>query len=222
MSLQKIHLRKLLQIFYASNAKRTSLLRDDIRSEIRKTAGLDAGGGDFHVPFWSDAKNHASGQADLILLTKTRIAANEGRSRLYPLLQDAFLTWWNEKRRWRNEDFVVMPEPVKARLQIAELDSVVKVENLLAVRIGERTDRLVYPYFCEAPPLSEEAARLGLWALHEALKAYSIDDFRILDILRSRSFSTSDVPMQGNERALFAAKYKAALADWERLKKEYE
>jgi hypothetical protein len=205
MSLQKIHLRKLLQIFYASNAKRTSLLRDDIRSEISKTAGLDAGGGDFHVPFWSDAKNHASGQADLILLTKTRIAANEGRSRLYPLLQDAFLTWWNEKRRWRNEDFVVMPEPVKARLQIAELDSVVKVENLLAV-----------------PPLSEEAARLGLWALHEALKAYSIDDFRILDILRSRSFSTSDVPMQGNERALFAAKYKAALADWERLKKEYE
>jgi hypothetical protein len=36
MSLEKIHLRKLLQIFYAPNNKRVDILRRDIRSEIKK------------------------------------------------------------------------------------------------------------------------------------------------------------------------------------------
>lgn len=36
MSIEKIHLRKLLQIFYAPNALRIKLLRNDIRGVIKK------------------------------------------------------------------------------------------------------------------------------------------------------------------------------------------
>jgi len=220
MSIKKIHLRKLLKYFYLPDRARKALLRDDIRSQIRKEAGYDAGGGDFHTPFWTDAKAHVEGRLDLRTQMKLRVEGNKRRERLYPLLAEGFLGWWNEKRRWRNENFEIIGEGVFARLPIPELGCSVKIENLVAAKIGDKTNRIIYPYFAEEPVLGNEAARLGLWAMSEALD-YQREDFRILDVLRGASFAPRDVPYAGDERTLFLQKYKSLIKEWELLRNEY-
>ena len=107
MSIQKIHLRKLLLLFDASSKERRRILLSDIasdrRKEFRRKEGLKNDGGDFYSPFWFDAKRHVAGEIELREATKLRIEQNYRRKRLYPVLTDAFLRWWDEKRRWRNE-----------------------------------------------------------------------------------------------------------------------
>jgi hypothetical protein len=49
MSLEKIHLDKLLRILYSPENKKTGFLRDDIRQGIRKASGTKSeGGGHFY------------------------------------------------------------------------------------------------------------------------------------------------------------------------------
>jgi hypothetical protein len=222
MSLEKIHLRKLLQLFYLPSAKRTSALRREILSDIRRERREGDGGGDFHTPFWTDAKRHVAGGVDLKERSDTRIESNKSRARLYPQLTDGFLQWWNEKRRWRNEAFEFMPETVKAQFSIEEVGGIIKVENLLALTVGDQSNRIIYPYFSEDPPLPDEGGRIGLWLLAEALPDYRPEDLRILDILRSKSYATMDDRPQGNERNLFVTKYKSVFDEWKSLRREYE
>ena len=222
MSLDKIHLRKLLKILYLPDGKRRSELRADIRNEIGKPDRDGDGGGDFHVPFWAAAKQHVAGAVDLRTEVKTLVKINKRRSRLYPALADGFLRWWNENRRWQNEPFAMLDESVHGRLDITELNAIVKVENLLALRVGEHSERIIYPYFSEEPLLGDEAARLGLWVLVETLRDHRAEDMRMLDVLRGASFGVSDVPFQGNEEKLLLQKYGAALDEWEKLKDEYQ
>jgi hypothetical protein len=136
-------------------------------------------------------------------------------------LTRGFLNWWNEKRRWRNEDFEFIKEDVYARFPLPEVDGIVKIENLLALRIGDQTNRIIYPYFTEEPNLKFEGARIGLWIMNQALKGYALNDLRILDILRERSFATRDYPLVGNERVLFTQKYQSLVREWDKLRQEY-
>ena len=220
MSLEKIHLRKLLQIFDADPAQRKSLLRADIRSEIAKKAGPGEDGGDFHVAFWADAKRHAAGELDLREQAKLRVAASKNRFRLYPMLADGFLIWWDEKRRWRNEPLNVIPQGVSDRYDASGLGQI-KIENLLAVDAEGSFRRIIYPYFSERPILTAESARLGLWVMSQCFKGYSLDEMRILDVLRGASFASVDYPFIGNEEALFLSQYEAVLGQWHELWKEY-
>jgi len=114
-----------------------------------------------------------------------------------------------------------VPYSVKARLHLEELGATIKVENLLAVKIGDDVNRIIYPYFSEIPVLNEEAARLGLWALGKSLDKFSIDEMRVLDVLRGTSFATDMHPMRGDEDYLFVQKYKQVLAEWLDLRKDY-
>ena len=221
MSFQRVHLRKLLQIFYLPKAARISSLRSDIRMEISKESGGASGGGDFYVPFWADVKAHVADQTNLNEQTQIRIDSNERRKRLYPQLADGFLTWWNEKRRWVNEPYEFLEDSVKAQYPVPSLNSVVKVENLLSVKIGDNTHRLIYPYFSEEPTLTKESARIGLWLLGEALPSYQIQDIRILDVLRGVSFSTNDNKLNGNEEETFLYRYESILLEWNKLREEY-
>ncbi|MBY5519729.1 hypothetical protein [Rhizobium leguminosarum] len=217
MSLETTNLRRLLQLFYLPPNRLQAELRKDIRQEIDK----ENGGGDFYSPFWADAKDHVARKADLGEQTANRIAANSRtRSRLYPLLMAGFLRWWDEKRRWRNEEFEFLAS-VNARFKIEEIGTVVKVENLIALKVGGEFHRLVYPYFSEDPILSKEAARIGLWLMHQALPAYPLEDLRILDVLRSASFGTIDVPLEGNEPQIFIGHHARVLAAWKKLREEY-
>lgn len=220
MSIEKINLRKLLQLFYADARLRRRLLLDDIRHEEYKDAGFGGNGGDFYGPFWSDVKDHAAGRSDLIETTAARIAANKTRQRLYPLLRDAFLDMWADTMRWRNEPFEFVPESIKAQLPIPALNSVVKIENTVSVQIWDGSHRVIYPYFSEEPALPTEGVRLGFWALSEALPDFSPSDFRIVDLLRRAYFRPTDIEMFGNEEALFIEYYRALLAEWRALQNE--
>lgn len=220
MSIEIIHLKKLLQLFYAPANLRVTLLRGDIRQEIAKASSVSGDGGDFHGPFWADAKRHAVGQIDLREATKFRVQELANRRRLYPELAEGFLTWWNEKRRWHNEPLLPFEAAPHARLKIGELGTI-KVENLLCVRSGGGFRRLVYPYFSERPTLPEEGGRLGLWALAAALREHDVGDMRILDVLRSRTFATGDYPLRGDEGDVFARRYKSLIDQRNELLAEY-
>ncbi|PHS20911.1 MAG: hypothetical protein COA85_13655 [Robiginitomaculum sp.] len=226
MSIRNIHLRKLLRAFNESENRKITLLRGDIRSELKKRAGFASKGGDFHGPFWSDAKNHASGEIDLSIATLDRIAKNEARGRLYPELTEGFLEWWHNKRRTRNEPISVFPYTVKKCFKIDELSASVKVENLLSILIGDpnlgpQGKRLIYPYFSEEPVLDKKTAQLGLWLLSEALPEFAPEDIRILDVIRAKAFSISELPLSGAEEYEFLKKYGKLIDEWETLNEQY-
>ena len=216
MTILNIHLNKLLRLMYAPERLRRKVLLEDIRRDEGRS---DGGGGDFYAPFWADARTHALGEGDLELLTTSRIAANKRRERLYPALSSGFLTWWNERRRWRNEPLTILPAPAKARLQLPSLTAVVKVEGIMGLDSGPDFERLIYPYFAEEPTLVLEAAGLGLWAMRAALPAkYSADDMRILDVFRGTSYGSVDAPFTGREEELFMSGYGGVIDHWKRLK----
>jgi hypothetical protein len=193
MSVEKINLRKLLQLFFADSRLQRSLLLADIRNERTKESEGRDSGGDFYGPFWSDAKDHTAGRSDLRQRTNVRIAANKTRARLYPILMESFLSMWNEKMRWRNEPFEFVPESIKAQLAIKELGTVVKIENTASIKLWDGSHRVIYPYFSEAPVLPEDGARLGFWCPKEALPEYRAEDFRIIDMQRRSYFRSTEI-----------------------------
>lgn len=221
MAFNSIHLRKLLKILYSEPNERQSALRSDIREEIGKTDGQSAGGGDFYAPFWADAKAHVFGSADLHDMIDTRVEANGRRSGLYPQLKKGFLTWWNERRRWTNEPFR-QGRSLKAYFPFPGLDATVKVDSILCVKDGADQEHVIYPYFSPKPPLSDDAARLGLWLLSQALPTVPIEEIRILDVIRGMTFSIDKTPLTGDEEIDFRAKYSAALDLRAKLRLEYD
>jgi hypothetical protein len=220
MSIEKINLRKLLQLLFADDRLQRSLLLADIRKDRTKAKGDVDSGGDFYGPFWADAKDHAAGRASLPERTEIRIAANGTRARLYPILRDCFLSMWNEKMRWRNEPFEFTPESVKAQLLIEELGATIKIENTASIKVWDGSHRVIYPYFSETPALPEAAARLGFWALREALPDYRFEDFRIIDMHRRAYFRPTDVGMKHDERDQFVKRYDILLTKWRKLRDE--
>jgi hypothetical protein len=221
MSLQKIHLRKLLKIFYSSERKRISFIREDIRDGINKRLGENTSGGEFYVPFWSDAKDYIAGKSDLRKDTQIRINVNPRRKRLYPLLLKGFTKWWEEQREWKDEDFEFIPESITAKLFVTEVGCTIKIENILAIKFGS-SNKIIYPYFSEDVPVSEEEARLGLWALNRALTNHKIEDIEILDVFRGISFTVKECPLRSNEEKIFIEKYKQILKKRHELEKEYQ
>ena len=220
MALNRIHLRKLLKILFSESNARRSELRSDIREEIARESGQEGGGGDFYAPFWADAKNHVFGIADLHDMVDGRVEANGRRANLYPQLRIGFLTWWNERRRWTNEPFGPGRQ-LKAQFPFPNLDAVVKVDNILSVRDGAGEEHVIYPYFSPQPELSETAARLGLWLLSSALPTVPLEEIRILDVIRGRTFSVDRSPLRGNEQEEFTTRYSAALDERDVLRREY-
>lgn len=221
MSVLDIPLRKALQLFYANEPLRRSVLKEDIRLDRRKEAGgTRSQGGDFYLPFWSDVKKHISGDGDLAQMTVDRIASNRNFKRLYPLLKDGVLELLNAKLRWSNEPVEILPQTVHGNLNVEELGATVRIRDALHARVREKYTRVVYPYFSEEPALSEEAGRLGLWAMQQALPNLDPSDMRIIDPLRRAFFSPETTPLRGDENAVFVSKYMLLLSEWGRLKLE--
>ncbi len=224
MSLDKINLRKLIKLLGADERLLVSELRSDIRLTILKEQGHNSGGGDFHVPFWADAKTFVANQGDLTELTELRISKNPRRRNLYPKMKDGFLRWWNDKRCWSNEKFEITPQSVKAHLNPPGVKATIKVENLLVVQVGEGDScamRLIYPYFAENPSLNKEETQLGLWIMSQAFPEYDIADMRILDVLRGQAFGIEDVGLIGDEAERLTQKYNDLLHRWSEIRKEY-
>jgi hypothetical protein len=222
LSLENIHLRKILKIMYLQGPPRISAFRNDIRDDIARERGAEGeGGGDFYGPFWRDAKDHVFGRSDLRDQTRSRIERNAGRNNLYSLLRDGFLLWWDERRRWTNEPFRPA-NSIKAVCRVDGINADVKIANILSVRDGRDEDHFVYPYWFPEAPLNDESARLGLWMLCEAFPAIDPSEFRMLDIIRGETYSLDRHPLRGNERMIFQQGHAAALDQWRRLRAEYD
>ena len=221
MSVLDIPLRKALQLFYAEQALRRSILKDDIRLDRKKEAGgTRSQGGDFYLPFWSDVKKHISDDGDLTGLTAIRMASNKNFRRLYPLLRDGVLELLSAKLRWSNEPVEIIPQSVHGNLRIEELGGLIRIRDALHARVREKYTRVVYPYFSEDPARPEEGGRLGLWAMQQALTKLDPSDMRIIDPLRRIFFSPETTPLRGDEEVVFHEKYGALIKEWERLKLE--
>lgn len=220
MAVDLISLRKLMQLILATERQRTSLLRSNIRDDLKRALSGPGEGGDFHTAFWADAKGHVAGTVDLRESTPRRVGDHRGRRRLYPLLADGFLQWWEERRRRRNEPFQIMDARIRGRFALEGLGTV-KVESNLGVSIGRDTYRVVYPYFCEEPALTADVARLGLWAMSQALPSYDLENLRVLDVLRGASFSTIECPLTGTEEEAFRQSYSSIIDRWNVLRREY-
>jgi hypothetical protein len=102
------------------------------------------------------------------------------------------------------------------------LAATVKIDNILSVRDGLNAERAIYPYFSPEPVLSEEAARFGLWLLINALPDVSPEEFRILDVIRGRTFSLDRNPLSGDEEGDFRRRYAALLHRRDLLRKDYD
>lgn len=221
MSVLDIPLRKALQLFYAPQSLRRTILKNDIRLDRIKAAGGNRSqGGDFFLPFWSDVKIHVSGGGDLAQLTNDRIKSSKNFKRLYPLLKDGILELLSTKLRWSNEPIQIVPQSVHGLLRIEGLGGTIRIRDALHARVREEYTRIVYPYFSEEPALSQEGGRLGLWVMQQALTELDPGDMRIIDPLRRTFFSPQTTPLQGNEEAIFLANYTSLISEWERLKHE--
>jgi hypothetical protein len=221
MSVLDIPLRKALQLFYGSEPLRRSVLKEDIRLDRKKDAGgTRSQGGDFYLPFWSDVKKHISGNGDLAEMTADRIASNNNFKRLYPLLKDGVLELLSAKLRWSNERVEIIPQSVYGNLKVEEIGAVVRIRDALNARVRGKYTRVVYPYFSEEPALSEEAGRLGLWVMQQALPNLDPSDMRLIDPLRRVFFSPETTPLHGNEKSVFIDRYRSLIIEWERLKLE--
>ena len=221
MSLQSIHLRKILKIMYLPLGPRTSALRTDIREDIARENDEGGGGGDFYGPFWRDAKDHVFGLSDLRQQTRQRIAANARRANLYERLRDGFLLWWDDRRRWTNEPFR-QAAAIKRTTRIGNVDADIKFGHILSVRDGNGDDHFVYPYWFPEPAMTDVMARLALWALIQAFPATDPAEFRVLDVIRGQTFGIDRNPLRGDEGAMFERRHAGALAQWRRLREEYD
>ncbi len=221
MSLHSIHLRKLLKFLYLQGQPRVSAFRSDIRDDLARDRDEPAGGGDFYGPFWRDAKDHVFGIADLRVQTRLRVAANSGRANLYSRLRDGFLTWWDERRRWTNEPFR-QAEALRRVCRLPGVNLEIKIANILSVRDGNGEDHFVYPYWFPEPAMTEEMGRIALWTLTIAFPNIDHAALRVLDVIRGQTYSLDRTPLQGNESAIFQRRFRDALAEWERLRCDYE
>jgi hypothetical protein len=221
MSLQQVHLRKILKIMYLQGSPRVSALRADIRADISREMGDGGGGADFYGPFWRDAKDHVFGVTDLREQTRIRIESNSGRANLYGQLRDGFLTWWDRRRRWTNQPFV--PSTVlKATCVLPGINATVKFANILSVRDGHSEDHFVYPYWFPNPALNDESARLGLWALTQAFPGIDPNEIRLLDVIKGETFALERTPLRGNEQEIFTQRFNDVQNQWRILRLEYD
>jgi hypothetical protein len=221
MTIKSIHLNKLLKLLAMSDRGLTSMLRDDLRQERKKLDAEIDGGGDFHAPFWRDAKDHVLGKSDLTEQTEIRIASHGARKRLYPLLATGFLSWIDFLKRGTNAEIGWSNEHAHNHYPMPGFDLIIKVDSILGLNIGDRNRRLIYPYFSESPILNERWARVGLWLMSDALPEYSVTDFEILDVLRGKGYSGSSLFFKGDEESIFCDRYKNILSEWLELRPEY-
>ncbi len=221
MSLQVINLRKILKLMYLPPRELTTALRNDVREDRDRERGVVGGGGDFYGPFWKDAKDHVFGISDLQDTTTDRVSGNERRKNLYPLLRDGFLLWWNERRRWTNAPFIPIDTP-KTRYRVPNIDTVIKIDCVLAVQDGSEEDHYVYPYWFPEPVLNEESARVGIWVLSQALPQVDITELRILDVMRGRTFSIDRNPLDGAEVDIFSRNFDRLTQRRQQLRDEYD
>ena len=221
MTVRVMNLNKLIRICASNESATTAALREDLRNERDNLIGLPTGGGHFQHPWWKAAKDHAVGLCDIESETALLIEALDRRKRLYPIYTNSFLKWLENLKRGTNYQLTWLPEHINTHYVVPGLELTVKVDNLLALRIGPDQHKLVYPYFSEKPPLNSIWARVALWLMSDALSEYSRTDMEILDVVRGLGHSGASVFLKGDEEHIFKERYTALVKEWISLRPQY-
>lgn len=137
---------------------------------------------------------------------------------MYPRLATGFLGLW---KRGDNQQVKVLSKSPKGRYNAINNELEIKVENIMAISI-DSNERLGYPYWFPDPILSEEAGRIGLWVMGQALKDQNEQNMRVFDIIRSEFYSLQNSPLEGNEEQILLENFKRISKLYEKLKTEYE
>lgn len=221
MTIDRITLRKFIQLLGLPQNKKITKFREVARRDARRQAGEPViGGPDFYTGFWSDAKNHVFGQSDLRDTTPARIAANDGRERLYRMLQDGFLTWWDERRRWQNAPFQRI-NPIVGQVEI-ENGAILRLDNILSVRDTQNVDHHVYPYWCEEPIIDQDLAAISLHVLLRAFPEHDPNEIRILDTIRGQTYSADRVDLDAITWEDIILRHRALRAEYQEIRAQYE
>lgn len=221
MTIDKISLRKFLQLLGLPEAKRISEFRIIARRDKKRQEGVtDDTGPDFYSGFWSDAKSHVYGLSDLRDTTPVRIAANDGRARLYPMLQDGFLTWWDERRRWQNAPFQKIPS-IKGQVDIGT-GAIIRLDNILSVKDSQGVDHHVYPYWCETPVIDEELATIAIQVLLKAFPEQDPNEIRILDTIRGVTYSVDRVDLGLVTWDDVKGRHRRLKSEYQKIRKTYD
>lgn len=223
MGIYNLELRKLLQLFYGSGSERRALLRAIIRNEIKAARGIStSNGGDFHVPFWHDARQHVEGKADLEESTQLRIAADAKKARLYRILTDNFLFLLRDRLRWSNQPLQISTSTLSSRFPVPNVSgAIVRLTNGLHARIGDDIESYIYPYFSEHPSMDDEGGRLGLWAMSMGTNQFEFDQMHLVDLIGRRIFSGVNVRLAGDEETIFVNRYRSVIDQYARLREYY-
>ncbi len=215
MALDNIGLGRLLGILPRPLNQRLAIIRSDARKAVLKERKLSTGDGpDFYVPFWSDAKEFFFGRLNLREAVKERIGANRCRRRLYSILLDQFLSWHRETA----PDGLPRKKPIEDAFgsctKLAEKASV-KVYGVLGWMDEAGEAHIVYPYFSKDLALTPKVARLGRWAMSNAITAHDVKNMTVLDVLRARAYDNDNCVLVGDEEEVIAERYNQFLSEWE-------
>jgi hypothetical protein len=220
MAFDNVSLNKLLKLLPCTLKKREAMIRKDARDAVlkeRKAENDD--GGDFYAVFWSGAKKFVLKGDNLRKLVREQIRKSKSKRRLYPVLLDGFFRWYGA----RHED----GDPA-ARIEIAGTfgrcstlakSGAVRVHNLLAWKEPDGTRHIVYPYFDKDHALGPRAARLGRWAMVNALPDHDAENMAILDVLRGQVYDNDNCPLRGDEEEILSERYGRILNEWETQKR---
>ena len=219
MALDNIGLGRLLGILPRPLKHRLAIIRADAKKAVLKERELPTGDGpDFYVPFWGDAKEFFFGRLNLRDAVKERVGANPSRRRLYPILLDRFLAWQREA----SPEDPASKEPIEDAFgsctRLAK-NARVRVYGTLSWMDAAGGSHIVYPYFSKEVALTPKVARLGRWAMANAILDHGAEDMAVLDVLRARAYDNDNCPLLGDEEGVIAERYSRFLSEWETQKR---
>jgi len=220
MALNNVSLNKLLKILPRTLRQREAMIRKDARDAVLKERKIDSDdGGDFYGVFWSDAKKFVLKGASLKDLVRERIRKSKSKRRLYPILLEGFSRWY--AAHYGKGDAANRKEVTNAFGRCSNLaeSGAVRVHNLLAWTEGDGTKHVVYPYFDKDHALGPRAARLGRWAMINALPDVDAKSMAILDVLRGEAYDNDNCPLLGDEQEVLSERYGRILNEWETQKR---
>lgn len=216
MALNNVSLNKLLKILPRTLKQREAIIRKDARDAVLKERKVDSDdGGDFYGVFWSAAKKFVLKGADLKDLVQKHITKSKSTRRLYPILMDGFSRWYATHHGDSNPSTRKEIAGAFGRCSKLAESGAVRVHNLLAWTEREGTPHIVYPYFDKDHALGPRAARLGRWAMANAIPDLEANNMAILDVLRGKVYDNDNCPLLGDEEGVLSERYDRILREWE-------
>ncbi|WP_420549900.1 hypothetical protein [Curvivirga sp.] len=225
MSILRPNLGKLIKFYSHSDKELIFDIKKDIELEFKHADALQ-GLCEYPLPipyyraFWSRAKRHVYGYKDLNKALNEffkEFPSSYKKREPYNRAANQFLKWYDEKRRWRNEDFTEDKSKYTFTSFHLGQENPIKLKNedFLAIKLNNEQKKIIYSCFSPRTMISSEGARIALWIMQEAFPNVPANSFRFFDVLHARSYGLIDYQLIGNEKQLLSSRYKLILNAYE-------